>query len=85
MINKCQKDPTCGISLKRGMFMDNSESRMVVQGLVLNYFLVACSKTQISKYHGGWVICSHFQQISLIPVIFLPDPNFRAQREFSFL
>ena len=34
MINKCQKDPTCGISLKRGMFMDNSESRMVVQGLV---------------------------------------------------
>ena len=34
MINKCQKDPTCGISLKRGLFMDNSESRMVVQGLV---------------------------------------------------
>ncbi len=34
MINKCQKDPTCGISLKRGMFMDNSESRMVVQCLV---------------------------------------------------
>ena len=39
MINKCQKDPTCGISLKRGMFMDNSESRMVVQGLVFLFFL----------------------------------------------
>ena len=38
MINKCQKDPTCGISLKRGMFMDNSESRMVVQGLVFQDF-----------------------------------------------
>ena len=35
-----QKDPTCGLFFKRGLFKDISESRTVVQGLVLQLFLL---------------------------------------------